>query len=136
MLAIVERLSWKSLDKGFSCKLTYSKVSQVLISSTSISANDKDFFKFSFYAVTFGFGFSFWYFVMVSRSLVQVPMFKLYNSLILSTPAILKNIELINCLFQLESICFTFLILKPLKKVMHQFLSALRHQLIQTIDGL
>ena len=58
MLAMAERLSWKSLDKGFSCKLTYSKVSQVLISSTSISANDKDFVKISFYADTFGFGFS------------------------------------------------------------------------------
>ena len=80
MLAMAERLSWKSLDKGFSCKLTYSKVSQVLISSTSISANDKDFLKFPFYAVIFGFGFSFWYFV--SRSLVQLSKFKLYNCLI------------------------------------------------------
>ena len=55
MLAMAERLSWKSLDKGFSCKLTYSKVSQVLISSTSTSVNDKDFVKISFYADTFGF---------------------------------------------------------------------------------
>ena len=77
MLVMAERLSWKSLDKGFSCKLTYSKVSQVLISSTSTSANDIDFVEFFFHADTFGFelGFSIWYFVMVSRSLVQVPKF-------------------------------------------------------------